>query len=339
MNFSKYIQSIKGSGESGEVSSGPISIVLDSIRTMVWVMVFSHLMTGCGDVPSGLYPGGQESVTGHQLTVWMLSDIQPRNNSERFLFQQAIEDVNDYTGRVTLAVIAGDLLRSRSKGPAFEWFLTQRNRSKVPYWYEIAGNHDVRSGDIFYQYFPNPLFYGVEIGNITILLLSDQSVASKTEISDEAFFWWRKQVEENQDRIIVTVTHAHLRNSGLLGAAIKSRRIEGSGRFERVLRGSRVALWVSGHSHLPHGLAGTISIREKLRGTCFVNVSSIDSGAFMDSQSRFFIFSEDSDIVWIRSRNHTTKRFEPSLDYPVLLEKRFTWDGSPPRVLLPEMDK
>ncbi len=121
------------------------------------------------------------------MVVWMLSDIQPEAPEERLLFEEAIADVNGHVAQVDLGVIDGDLLKSRSRDEDFAWFLRIRNRSKVRHWYEIAGNHDVRSMPLFRRYFPRPSFYGVEIGNILLLLLSDESTASKTDISDAAF--------------------------------------------------------------------------------------------------------------------------------------------------------
>lgn len=302
---------------------------------MLWVLVFFIVLPGCADVPTVPYEDLSSEGSARQLTLWMLSDIQPRNEVERSDFEQAVDDINNGVKQVDMAVIAGDILRSRSQRSAFEWFAGARRKSKVKHWFEIAGNHDVRSGEIFRRFFPSPVYYGVEIGNVLLLLLSDESVSSSTAISDSAFDWWRKMVEKNRDRILLTVTHGHLRDSGLLGAAIASRRVEGSERFEGVLRTGRVALWVSGHTHLPQGMTGTISIRNDLGGTCFVNVSSIDSNSFMDSQSRLFIFKDGSDIVWIRSRNHTKRIFEPNLDYPIRLEKPFVWKGGQPRVLFP----
>lgn len=307
-----------------------------SVCSFLWMLIFFIFLVGCADVPTDQYPGEKYLGSGRQLTLWMLSDIQPGNVEQRQIFEHAIADINNGVGQVDIGVIAGDLLKSRSREEAFLWFSKVRDRSKVENWYEIAGNHDVRNGPVFRRFFPKPSYYGVEVGNLLLLLLSDESVASKTTISDEGFQWWREMVENNQDRIVLTVTHGHLRHSGLLGASIGSRQIEGSNRFEDVLRAERVALWGSGHTHLPHGLAGTISIREELGGTCFINVSSIDSNPIMDSQSRLFIFTEGSNIVWIRSRNHTTMLFEPNLDYPIELEKPFTWGGQSPRVLLPE---
>ena len=292
-------------------------------------------LSACSLIPATVYDEDQRGITpGRKLVVWMLSDIQPENREGRAVFEDAVQDVNDHIPNVTLAVIAGDLLKSRSRSEAFDWFLAARGRSYIRNWYEIAGNHDVRSGKIFWDSIKKPPHYGVRIGNILLLLISDESTASKTEISDETFSWWRRSVIENQENIIVTITHAPLRHSGLFSSFLASRRIDGSARFEEVLKKYRVALWGSGHSHLPQGMFGTITIKPDLGGTCFINVSAIREDSFMDSQSRFLIFTEGSEFVWIRSRNHSKNRFDPGLDVRFKLDKPFVWDGAAPEMLL-----
>ena len=299
------------------------------------LLILPLLLSSCGLFTGSTYDGhrpGRER--GRTLTVWMLSDIQPVTIPGRAVFERAIDDTDRDVTDVDLAVIAGDLLQARSQAESFEWFLSTRKGSSIRNWFEIAGNHDVRSGPVFHQYIKKPDHYGVRVGNVLFLLLSDESTASKTDISDMAFQWWREAVRNNQQDIIITVTHAQLRHSGLFASFVPSRRIADSVRFEKVLRQEKVAIWASGHSHLPQGMWGTISIEPELGGTCFVNVSAIREDSFMDSQSRFFFFEDGSDVVWIRSRNHTKGRFDIGLDVPLKLDRPFSWDGSAPEMVL-----
>jgi predicted phosphodiesterase len=293
------------------------------------------VLLGCAVVPTGDFDNaaGAGGDQGRELVVWMLSDIHFNNTGDQGGFEAAIQDVNEIPGRVDMAVVAGDLLQSRSPASAFVKFLQARDGSKVTNWFEIAGNHDVRSGSLFHEYFKKPPYYAVEVGNLLFLFLSDQSVASRTDISDEAFVWWRNMVEGYRDRIVITVSHAQLAGSGLLGSSLNSRVINGSKRFENVLKNENVALWISGHSHLPQRLSGTMSVRNNLGGTCFINVSSISNESFLDSESRLVYFQDGSDIVWIRSRNHTQEKFNNALDVPLLLKHPFKWDGGTPHVI------
>jgi hypothetical protein len=261
------------------------------------------------------------------------SDIQPESRAARTDFENAVEDVSSNVPGVDLAVVAGDLLQSRSTAEDFDWFIETRKMAHIPYWFELAGNHDVRNQKLFQRYFHTPPHYAVSIGNVLILILSDETPSSETNISDPAFEWWKNQVLAHPDRIILTVTHAPLRHSGLFTSFAASRRIQDSQRFEAVLRKVRVTLWASGHSHLPQGFYHTAYVNPKLGGTCFVNVSAIRDAAFKDSQSRFLIFTEGSRTAWIRSRNHTSGRFDTGLDIALTLDREFHGDERGLRIM------
>jgi hypothetical protein len=292
------------------------------------------VLSACASVDFRQFPGAIEGE-GRTLTMWLLADIQPPTPADRVSFERAVRDIAAAQPEIDIGVIAGDLLKARSGDEAFAWFLATRAEAPVRHWYEIAGNHDVRSGARFRRYFPGPDYYAVEVGNLLLLLLSDQSTASTTDISAAAFTWWREQVRANPDKTIITVSHGQLRRSGLLGSAIASRRITDSARFEEVLAQSPVALWASGHSHLPQGLAGTAAQVPALGSTLFVNVGSIIEGPFLASESRLLFLQEGSDILWLRSRNHSRGAFAPGLDIALRLRHPFRWDGTAPLVHLP----
>lgn len=301
---------------------------------IILISLCCFVFEGCAAVPCGNFADRDiEGGTGKDMVVWMLSDIHPKTEDDRKTFEAAVADINENVGSVTMAVIAGDLLKSRSSASDFNWFMQTRSRSKVFDWFQIAGNHDVRLGTIFKNYFPLPPYYAVKVGNLLFLCLSDTSVSSRTDISDEAFLWWETMVKSNKDKIIVTITHAQLEGSGLLGSIVNSRIIGQSERFEDVLKHDRVALWASGHTHLPQHLSGSVNISKKLGGTCFLNVSSISDESILDSESRILYFKDGSDIVWIRSRNHSEKEFNTDLDIPLSLGKKFLWLEERPQLL------
>lgn len=304
------------------------------INRLLYVCLLCLFIAGCAGLQDEVARQPfVETESGKRFVLWMLSDIQPRDEAERIHFARTIDDSNSISFPIDVGLICGDLLKSGSKDEDYKWFLDTREQSKVRYWYELAGNHDVRSKKYFQKYFPIPEYYGVLIGNILILVLSDTSVESHSVISDEAFFWWRDQVITNQDKILITLSHAQLSESGLAGSSLESRTIKRSQRFEEVLRKYRVAIWASGHTHLPPTMSGTVAMRKPLGNTLFVNVSPIREELLIDSHSRFFYFYVDSNILWIRSRNHKQKVFVEGLDFPIILKKKFQWDGSSPRLV------
>lgn len=293
------------------------------------------ILSSCTPVPNGDFLGDAGKGADRELIIWMLSDIQPPTVQQRHVFEEAVRDVKQHIGGIDIGIMAGDLLTSRSKDEAFTWFRKTREEANVTDWYQIAGNHDVRSGPVFYEHFPQPKYFAVELGNVLFLFLSDQSVASRTDISDDAFLWWKDMVESNQNRIIITVTHAQLRGSGLIGSSISSRVIHRSERFEKVLEKENVVLWVSGHSHLPQSLSGTVRMVKKFGGTYFVNVSSISDESFLDSESRFLYLRDGSEVMWMRSRNHSKGAFNSNLDIPITMKIPFHWSGERPKIVHP----
>lgn len=301
---------------------------------IILISLCNLLFAGCAAVPYGDFADRDvEGGTGRNMVVWMLSDIHPKTTGDRQTFEAAVADMNENVGSVNMAVIAGDVLKSRSSVSGFNWLMQTRNRANISDWFQIAGNHDVRSGKIFNDYFPLPPYYAVKLGNLLFLCLSDTSVSSRTDISDAAFIWWEQMVISNKDKIIITVTHAQLEGSGLLGSILKSRIIAQSYRFEDVLKQEGIVLWASGHAHLPQRLSGSVNMSKKLGGTCFLNVSSISDESFLDSESRVLYFKDGSDVVWIRSRNHSEKEFNSALDIPLSLGKKFVWQGERPQLL------
>lgn len=291
------------------------------------------LLGACAPAPPNNQAGAAPRAAARGYVLWLLSDIQPPSKAERVRFERTIADVAQAGVHIDMAVIAGDLLKSRSRDEAFAWFLATRAGAPVDHWFEIAGNHDIRSSPHFEQHFPRPPAYGVAFGNVLMLLLSDSQPSSETEISELSFRWWREMVRTNQDRLLLTVSHGQLKGSGLLGSIFPSRVIVDSERFETVLRRFPVSLWASGHSHLPHRLPGTFSCREELGGSCFVNVSAIDAGPLGASESRFLVFSEGSDRLLIRSRDHDRGRFNDDLELVVNLPRPFVYPEEGPRIL------
>lgn len=291
------------------------------------------ILTGCVSVHNGNFQEAKAHFSKKQFLVWMLSDIQPKSTLDRNVFEAAVTDVNENIKSVDMGIMAGDLLKSRSQDDDFNWFIETRNKVNVTDWYQIAGNHDVRSGPIFYKYFPQAQYYAVTYGNLLFLFLSDQSTSSRTDISNETFLWWKDMVEKNREKIIITVSHAQIKNSGLTGSIVPSRVIHNSKRFETVLKQEKVALWVSGHSHLPQVISGPSTANKDLGGTFFINVGSINDELFLDSESRFFYFHDGSDVLWIRSRNHSKQLFNSDLDLKIPLGKRFSSGSGKPQVL------
>ncbi|MCU0821392.1 MAG: metallophosphoesterase [Spirochaetes bacterium] len=262
--------------------------------------------------------------------IWALSDIQPREKAECDYFETAVSDINKNVPDVDIAIVGGDIIHWSKSKKYYECYINTRQKSYIKYWYEIAGNHDHKDYDNYQKYIDKPLFYSVTAGNIIILLLSDINKVADTEIPDRAFLWWKEKVIENQDRIIITVTHGLLKQSGLFGTIEPTRNIRHSEQFTEVLRKYRVDIWLCGHAHIPHWIDSRINIKKRLGGTLFINVSAIRGNFFKNPESDILIFKKGSDIVQVKSRDHEDAEFDGWLGIDFRLSRKFEWDGKEP---------
>ena len=266
------------------------------------------------------------------IRVWALSDIQPRTEWEKAHFLEAVDDVNRNVPGIDLAVVAGDLVKRPSRA-RYEWYLAVRDSSYVEHWYEIAGNHDIKSdGGALYRELVQPrMHFSFAVEGLLFIMMSDEEPGAPTDISEETFRWWKRLVEENQDKIIVVVTHAPLEGSRIPLSHVGRRQIRDSERFRRVLRSKRVDLWLNGHNHVPHWFPYDVSRVAELGGTVFVNVSAIRKEFMKHSESRILEFRCGSDQVVIRSRDHTKERFNDRLERRFDLSKPLRCDGTAER--------
>jgi len=263
------------------------------------------------------------------LTVWALADIQPRNGSHREAFEVAIEDVNDNIPDVDMAIVAGDIVNETVE-EVFDWYIETRDGSYIDEWYEIIGNHDLKTdrGKLFREKLRGDVDYAVVKGNILFIFMSDSERGKATEISDEVFEWWKDLVINNQDKIIVVTTHAPLEGSGIPFSSIRERQVIDSERFTNVMREYNVDLWLSGHLHLPNGIMNNTVTKEEYGGTDFIHISSIrpEVMGLKESESRILVFACGSDKVLVRSRNHHKQDYSPALDEVFTLSKPYECD-------------
>ncbi len=300
------------------------------IRTISLLFSFLFIiLPGCS---SGLQRDFQIDAANKNefLTIWALSDIQPKIMSHRWHFEEAVRDVNTNIKYIDLAIVAGDIVNFKNSADVYKWYIRTKDKTSFKYWYEIAGNHDQKDIYNYKKYIGKPLHYSVAIGNILILLMSDEDRFPAQYISDETFEWWKDLVIRNQDKIIITVTHAYLEESRLFGYSIASRNIKNSKRFADVLRKYRVDIWICGHTHLPNFFRMKWSIVDELNGTLFLNVTTIRKDIINSITSNVLVFKKNSDYAAIKWRYHEQRRWNDRSELYHKLKHKFEWDGSPP---------
>jgi len=255
--------------------------------------------------------------------IWSHSDIQPRKIKDREGYETAVEDIKNNLPKPDIAIVAGDIVHDKNASADFEWFLKTREKAGIAKWFEITGNHDMKDYKSYKKYIGKPRFYSYSQGNILFLFMSDEDRHPPTKISDEAFRWWKKQVIENQDKIIITTTHGYLKHSGLfLADSVESRTILNSERFEEVLKQYRVDLWLSGHTHIPSTFGFNEHREEKFNNTVFINISRIRRDFGFNPESRIIVLKKNSDIMIIKTRDHHKKEYIKNREITIQLPIR-----------------
>lgn len=280
---------------------------------LVLVVAILFIEISCSRSFDSSIPTNQEGA----FRVWALADIQPVNTQHKVAFKNAIEDINLATKNIDIAIVAGDIV-DRANETTFDWYLFERNNSYIKEWYEIIGNHDLKTdmGKLFRSKLKKDPHYTLMRGNILFIFLSDEKRGKSTVIYGDTFEWWKKLVVDNQDKIIVVITHAPLEGSSIPFSTRDGRKVEDSHRFVEILKKYRVDLWLSGHLHLPHAFTNAIVKKDDLNGTVFTHISSIrpELLGIKHSESRLIEFICDTKKLRIKSRDHKTKKWDNTLE-------------------------
>lgn len=242
------------------------------------------------------------------LLIWAHSDIQPNAPEQMNHYEAAFRDMATLGRIPDMAIVPGDLVHRKESPFYWAWMKKLRAASGIPHWYEIAGNHDMNDPVTYRADTGRDHHYAIKTGNVLMIFLSDEIRSAVTDISDETFRWWRNLVITNQDSIIITVTHAALAGSGLLGTVNYTMWIKDSSRFWDVLHEYRVDLWLSGHTHIPNNVRGKFTRPGRTR-TLFIDVSSIHKSRFSPIESWLLLLHDGSDVLSAVPRNHETRTF------------------------------
>jgi predicted phosphodiesterase len=267
------------------------------------IILFMTLILSCaGSTKENLYDN-------NSFIIWAHSDVQPRSPGEKSYYENAVNDITAILKRIDIALFAGDIVQHSDFEETYRWFLETRGKAPVHEWHEIAGNHDWRAIDLYRKHVRKDLHYSVKKGNLLILMMSNESPGRQTYISDVTFRWWRNLVINNQDKIIITVTHGALEGSGITASYLDRLIIKDSKRFTETLKKYRVDLWLSGHSHLPGWIPNMQKINKDYGNTVFIDMGAIREDFMTDSESLLIIFRDGSSYAIIKRRNHSSCKY------------------------------
>ncbi|HRX15616.1 MAG TPA: metallophosphoesterase [Spirochaetota bacterium] len=264
------------------------------------------------------------------LIIWAHSDIQPRYLWEKYHYEYAIDDVRSLPFVPDMAIVAGDINHRQSSDMYWNWIKDLRKKTGITYWFEIAGNHDNHDIETYKRQSGKPLHYTVRCGNLLFIFLSDETKKANTIISDDVFEWWKNIVINNQDSIIITVTHAPLFQSQLVSTLNWTMIIKDSDRFWDVIKDYTVDVWISAHDHLPSMIPIKYNTPDNCK-TLFLDVSSIHKVRFSPIESWFLIFQNGSSSLQCAARSHEKKLFYSS-SFTYELSKKVFYKRNPPTI-------
>jgi len=270
----------------------------------VYIALFAVFAFSCA---RKLLPG-DFSPRETSLIIWTHSDIQPYTPDEKKHYEIAVKDMKTLPFIPDIAIVAGDLVHRGDSQLYWDWMKELRSETGVPLWFEIAGNHDQNDPAAYLKNSRKPWHYAARSGNVLFIFLSDEVRSAVTDISDGAFEWWKELVINNQDSIIVTITHAALSQSGLLSTFNSTMCIKDSKRFWEVIKKYRVDLWISAHTHLPNYIPIKTSMSEE-NGTFFLDISSIHKDFASPVESWILIFRDGNRSLLCMARNHEKGKF------------------------------
>jgi len=272
---------------------------------------------------------------------WVHSDIHPKGGElhlkQKKQYHNAIYDTS--TLSTDFVIVGGDIALGSDaveKRGDYDWynrlketFINTNSRMDFTQWWEIAGNHDNWAYDRYLQDINPNLSYRRDVGNVVFLLMSDEyeNYSAQQEISDETLSWWKQEVQSNQDKILINVTHNHalqrgifrkLRIDSMLGLGVQGTR----GMFYHMDK-YPIDIWFSSHTHIPSYLKPITTVKSKNYGL-YVDTASIRKDMFYQFvESRFIYFKDGCEYCLIRTRWHEKKKFVACLDYLYKMSKPF----------------
>lgn len=291
------------------------------------------LLTSCSTSGNKESSSTPEVFNNDDLVLWVFGDLQPRGEDEREDFDVAVDDIAAMKN-IDASLCIGDIMQHGKEytiAEEFEWFYSTYSRSGIRDIYEIAGNHDARNINEYLKASGKPLHYSLQYGNLIIIMLSDEEESSGSDVPDEVFQWWKSIIENNRDKIIITVTHSHVQNTGFCYNFPSYRNLQGSERFTEVLKKEKVELWLFGHTHIPSCLGQSKRRIYSLNGTVFINTASIrEDFSFSYSESRIIVLKNGSDEMTVKFRDHRHRQYRDFLEQSIKLKTKFRYNGEKP---------
>jgi len=216
-------------------------------RRRIWVFADSHI---------GLAGRGNDGRDGADWARLSIADA--REDLDPIDYVLALGDVTHHAGAKAELRTYVDIRKASGLGP----------------WYELAGNHDYAAlpAGRWRRYVRRPARYCLLDGTAAVFFISAEQGKSDGRVSPAAARWLQAGIEHYQDtHNIIVCTHQAVWHT-VAGASDSSCCLNHRVLISRILKRTRVDLWLCGHIH--GGRRNPAFVTKKDR-TVFVNVAAL----------------------------------------------------------------
>lgn len=265
--------------------------------------------------------------------IWVLADahigleVDGRDGADWLAL--AIDDARQHLAPIDYALFLGDASH-RYQPQEFREYVRLRRASGIPWWYEIAGNHDyhgVERGD-FQRIVRAPLRYSVVDGNVAWVFFSAERGRAAGLMSEETADWLVRRLARYQDRNVIVCSHQLVHDTTDRSDHFE-RYLHPAERVAAILRQCRVDLWLAGHYHSRPRVERDATVRQ---GTTFINAASV-SHVYNTAASNSFLLEarQGARVMRARCRVHDTGRWAPAFEVRVPFPFPFAFSPRPRR--------
>ena len=255
--------------------------------------------------------------------VAVMSDIHVGRRAneldgEKWL-ERSFEDLGKNVSPIQYGLTLGDITHHGDRRSLIR-YLNLRDKSHIPRWFELAGNHEHRNGGVahYRRLIGEIAPYCITDGNIAWFFLSDEWKRVPGNMSTRSYRWLKENLERHRDKIIIFCSHQIPPNttgrSGEDMFCLHPRNLI-TDLFERF----PIALSLFGHEH--HG-PYTRNHMIRKHNTTYINAASTSHAYGTQMSASLVLELEDNrrEIV-ARRRNHDWNKFLDEFEFKIPLPK------------------
>lgn len=231
-----------------------------------------------------------------------------------------LEDLEEHAETIHYGLTLGDITHHGDRA-SLKRYLSLRAESRIPRWYELAGNHEHRGGGIrhYRDLIGDTAPYCVIDGNVAWFFLSDERARIPGNMTDRSYRWLRENIALHREKIVVLCSHQippnTIRRSSEDIFCIHPRK-----KVTELFSDFPIDLSLCGHEHHRPYSKGSMA---RLDGTSYINVASVSHAYGTGTSASTILELEDgSDEIVVRRRHHDRAEFLGEFRTNVPLSKR-----------------